>query len=116
MMPIESAPTPMRAVDESGNRRLAAAALLACRGCTRDLEEVVRMTLYQMYFVDETDRIVLGEDVECVDDGAALRSARAALRHRDYPAVEVWDHAKRVGRAKRFDWIAPAWRSPEHRV
>ena len=41
-------------------------------------------------------------------------SARAALRHRDYPAVEVWDHAKRVGRAKRFDWIAPANRSSEH--
>ena len=70
------------------------------------------MTLYQMYFVDEANRIALGEDVECADDSAALRSARAALRHRDYPAVEVWDHAKRVGRAKRFDWIAPATDHP----
>jgi hypothetical protein len=72
------------------------------------------MTLYQMYFVDEANRIALGEDVECIDDSAALRNARAALRHRDYPAGEVWDHAKRIGRAKRFDWIAPANRSSEH--
>ncbi|MBV8766053.1 MAG: hypothetical protein JOZ66_14170 [Hyphomicrobiales bacterium] len=71
------------------------------------------MTLYQMYFVDETNRIALGEDMECTDDGAALRSARAALRHRDYPAVEVWHQAKKVGRAKRFDWIEPATRLPE---
>jgi hypothetical protein len=78
------------------------------------LEEVITMTLYQMYFVDEANRIAVGEDVECADDSAALRSARAALRHRDFPAVEVWDHAKRVGRAKRFDWIAPASRSSEH--
>jgi hypothetical protein len=77
------------------------------------LEEVITMTLYQMYFVDETNRIAIGEDVECTDDSAALRNARAALRHRDYPAVEVWDHTKWVGRAKRFDWITPARRASE---
>jgi hypothetical protein len=108
-------PRPERAVEETGSFIPPSALVIGCR-LRANLEEATQMTFYQMYFKDETDRIALGEDMECADDSAALRNARAALRHRDYPVVEVWDHEKRVGRAKRFDWIAPASRLPEHRI
>jgi hypothetical protein len=74
------------------------------------------MPLYHIYFVDETGRIMVGEDHECHDDASAVRVARTTLRQSDYPLAEIWDHDKRVGTARHFSWVDPHAKRSEPRA
>ena len=54
------------------------------------------MAHYRIFFIGSDDHIAKADILECPTDDDAL--ARARLSCTAYPAVEVWELARRVGR------------------
>ena len=54
------------------------------------------MALYRIYKLDADDHIADAENVECATDEEAC--AKALQMQGAYPAVEVWEGARRVAR------------------
>lgn len=60
------------------------------------------MDWYKVYFLDEADKIASVETVECEDDAAAACRARAGLAERlNFPAFELWQGVRRIGKFRR---------------
>ena len=57
------------------------------------------MQVYRRYELDEHGSIVRGEWFEAANDQDALDQIRAGLGERP---VEVWQHARRIGRVERL--------------
>jgi hypothetical protein len=55
------------------------------------------MIAYRCYLVGEDDKIKSAEVIECPTDAAALQEAERRLATSEYPLIEVWDKARRVG-------------------
>ena len=53
------------------------------------------MSYYRIYGLDPAGHITFGDHFECRDDQHALEIGRGMLRR--FPAVEVWQEARRVG-------------------
>jgi hypothetical protein len=56
------------------------------------------MIAYRCYLIGEDGHIKNSQVIECPSDAAALAEAERGLAASEYPAVEVWDKARRVGR------------------
>jgi hypothetical protein len=64
---------------------------------------------YRCYFLNEADRIVNVEIGSCRDDAQAHDWGMALLRKRPrYPAVEIWDLERKVGRHVRDERVVPS--------
>jgi hypothetical protein len=50
---------------------------------------------YRAYLIDRDDRVIARKDIVAPSDKAALEAARP---YADGVDVEVWDHARKVGR------------------
>jgi hypothetical protein len=50
---------------------------------------------YRAYLIDQNDRVIARKDIVAASDEAALEAARLYAEGVD---VEVWDHARKVGR------------------
>jgi hypothetical protein len=50
---------------------------------------------YRAYLIDRNDRVIARKDIVAPSDEAALEAARP---YADGVDVEVWDHARKVGR------------------
>ena len=55
------------------------------------------MIAYRCYLLGEDGKIKGAEIIECATDAAALDEAERRLAADEYPAIEVWDMARRVG-------------------
>ncbi|MDO9486749.1 MAG: hypothetical protein Q7J32_00105 [Sphingomonadaceae bacterium] len=55
------------------------------------------MPEYRLYFLNEGDRIIRAEDLDCADDDAAVAAA-LALDHA--AVVEIWNRQRLVTRVK----------------
>jgi len=55
------------------------------------------MIAYRCYLLGDDGKIKGSEMIECATDAAALDEAERRLARCDYPAIEVWDRARRVG-------------------
>jgi hypothetical protein len=55
------------------------------------------MTAYRIYTIDAGNHIVSAAEIECDSDADACAEARQKLRQ-PYPAVEVWEGARKVVR------------------
>jgi hypothetical protein len=55
------------------------------------------MIAYRCYFLGEDGKIKNSEMIECPTDAAALEEAERRLAACDYPAIEVWEMARRIG-------------------
>jgi hypothetical protein len=53
------------------------------------------MPEYRAYLIDRNDRVIARKDIVATSDEAALEAARLYAEGVD---VEVWDHARKVGR------------------
>lgn len=53
------------------------------------------MAYYRIYGLDPAGRIAFGDHFECRDDDHAMDVARGMLSR--FPAVEVWEQARRLG-------------------
>lgn len=53
------------------------------------------MADYRAYLIDRNDRVIVRKDIVAPNDEAALEAARL---YADGLDVEVWDHARKVGR------------------
>jgi hypothetical protein len=54
------------------------------------------MTYYRIYLLDAADRIFGVREAECESDQSAIEVGRPLLTR--WPAVEVWECARRVAR------------------
>ena len=52
-------------------------------------------SVYRIYLIDKNDRVISRREMVAPTDEAALEAARQYLDDVD---VEVWDHARKVGR------------------
>ena len=50
---------------------------------------------YRVYLIDRNNRVIARKDIVAANDEAALEAARHYAEGVD---VEVWDHARKVGR------------------
>jgi hypothetical protein len=50
---------------------------------------------YRIYLIDRNNRVIARKDIVAPNDEAALEAARL---YADGVDVEVWDHARKVGR------------------
>jgi hypothetical protein len=53
------------------------------------------MSYYRIYGLDPAGHITFGDHFECRDDAHAVEIARGMLGR--FPAVEVWQEARRIG-------------------
>jgi len=53
------------------------------------------MADYRAYLIDRNDRVIARKDIVAPNDKAALEAARL---YADGLDVQVWDHARKVGR------------------
>ena len=53
---------------------------------------------YRAYLIDRNDRVIARKDIVAPSDEAALEAARLYTEGVD---VEVWDHARKVGRVSK---------------
>jgi hypothetical protein len=56
------------------------------------------MPEYRAYLIDRNDRVIARKDIVAPSDEAALEAARLYAEGVD---VEVWDHARKVGRVSK---------------
>lgn len=71
------------------------------------------MTAYRCYFLGEDGKIKNAEVIECPTDAAALQEAEQKLATSQYPTIEVWDKARRLGMVGRLkDQLEPTAQSP----
>ena len=56
------------------------------------------MIAYRCYFLGEDDKIKGFEIIECASDAAALEEAERRLATCGYPAIEVWDRGRYIGK------------------
>jgi hypothetical protein len=54
---------------------------------------------YRAYLIDRNDRVIARKDIVAPSDEAALEAARLYAEGVD---VEVWDHARKVGRLSKI--------------
>lgn len=52
------------------------------------------MTTYRFFAVNEQDRVMSVQEIECTDDGGAMEIAETLLA--DGCGIEVWDVGRRV--------------------
>src|SRR6185312_9198641 len=55
------------------------------------------MTMYRCYFLGGDSKIKSAEVIECATDADALEAAKQKIATSDYPTIEVWNRARRVG-------------------
>jgi len=55
------------------------------------------LVIYRCYFLGDDGKIKCAEEIECLTDSAALEEAESRLADCEYPAIEVWARARRVG-------------------
>jgi hypothetical protein len=55
------------------------------------------MVAYRCYLLGDDGKIKDSEIIECPTDAAALDEAERRLALCEFPAIEVWDRARRVG-------------------
>jgi len=55
------------------------------------------------HFLDAADHVATTESIACATDAQAQVRADGLLAASDYPAIEVWDHGRRVYRARKVD-------------
>jgi hypothetical protein len=55
------------------------------------------MMTYRCYLLGEDGKIRCAEVIECATDAAALEEAERRFSASGYPAIEVWDKARRIG-------------------
>lgn len=53
------------------------------------------MSYYRIYGLDPAGHITFGDHFECRDDAHAMEIGRGMLSR--FPAVEIWQQARRVG-------------------
>ena len=58
---------------------------------------------YRCYFTDESDRIQSCEQIECVDDAAAVLKVHELLATSKYNVAELWQGKRLVGK-----WALPS--------
>jgi hypothetical protein len=51
------------------------------------------MPEFRLYFLDQRDRIIEAQDMECEDDAAAIRAVEALREPR---AMELWRRTRRI--------------------
>jgi hypothetical protein len=56
------------------------------------------MALYQLYFLNDQDRDVSHQEMNCASDGEALRVTRALCFDRN---IDIWCDGRRVARVSR---------------
>jgi hypothetical protein len=79
---------------------------------------------YRFYFLGQDGKIKSAEDIECPTDTDALAEAERRLAAGTYPAIEVWERARRVGLVGRLiddaevsrESAAPFNPSPSHQT
>ena len=61
------------------------------------------MTYFRCYLLNRVDKIVSVDSLEAEGDGAAMEMAGQLFmsKHPGYAAIEVWDHARCVGKVMR---------------
>lgn len=65
------------------------------------------MEWYKLYFLDNRDKIVSVENLQCLDDAAAFESAFASLAERpEFPAIELWQGPRKLGKRTRAEILA----------
>jgi hypothetical protein len=61
------------------------------------------MHSYRCYFLDAADHVATTEFIACATNVQAQVRADGLLAASDYPGIEVWDHGRRVYRARKVD-------------
>jgi hypothetical protein len=75
------------------------------------------MHSYRCYFLDAADHAAATEFIACATDVQAQVRADGLLAASGYPGIEVWDHGRRVYRARKVDAAGePRSVAPEARL